>query len=398
MANFYLTAFEPYQLGDAVPQAIIAAQLTRLFTAIECVKQGSSSQEQAQAIYTNIKDRVHRYGISDTFIFQRRLHILPHDIQAQMAQSHAIPQIDMFDDIMAHPNGAPLQDRMAYYNDVVTQVLTDMYQNTTEAPDHLIHATCSGYLSPSPMQVIANQFGWHHTVVTHSYHMGCYGAFPPLRMAAGFLSLSDQLQDSKNRVEIAHTELLSLHLDPCKHDAGHIINMTLFADGFIKYAVHYGEKPPSRSPAFRLLSMADYIIPDTTDEMTWIPGSYQFDMYLSKNIPTKIRDSARSFIQGLCHKANIDFEKEKASLIFAIHPGGPKILDHLEELLGLRPEQLAHSRDILFKNGNMSSSTIPYIWNEILNDDRVEPHTKVVTMAFGPGLTSTGFILEKSPC
>jgi len=43
----------------------------------------------------------------------------------------------------------------------------------------------------------------------------------------------------------------------------------------------------------------------------------------------------------------------------------------------------------------MSSATVPHIFNEIVNDSNIPAGTKIVAMAFGPGLTATGLLLEK---
>ncbi|MFT4973681.1 MAG: alkylresorcinol/alkylpyrone synthase, partial [Saprospiraceae bacterium] len=36
-----------------------------------------------------------------------------------------------------------------------------------------------------------------------------------------------------------------------------------------------------------------------------------------------------------------------------------------------------------------------HIFSEIINDPKIVPGTKVVAMAFGPGLTATGLLVEK---
>ena len=54
-----------------------------------------------------------------------------------------------------------------------------------QPPDDIIHVSCSGYVSPSPVQSFLSRRGWLGVGVTHSYHMGCYGAFPAIRTAVG---------------------------------------------------------------------------------------------------------------------------------------------------------------------------------------------------------------------
>jgi predicted naringenin-chalcone synthase len=80
---------------------------------------------------------------------------------------------------------------------------------------------------------------------------------------------------------------------------------------------------------------------------------------------------------------------------FAIHPGGPKIIDYVVDAIGITKEQASWSYDILYRHGNMSSATVPHIFNEIVNDSNIPAGTKIVAMAFGPGLTATGLLLKK---
>ena len=128
----------------------------------------------------------------------------------------------------------------------------EMYSDAEEAPDDLIHVTCSGYLAPSPVERMVAGKEWFNTTVTHSYHMGCYGAFPAIKMAHGFLSSSQfAMTKPKDRVDIVHTEVLSVHRDIEELKAENIITMTLFADGFIKYFDGDG-RPSARARASRL--------------------------------------------------------------------------------------------------------------------------------------------------
>ena len=118
-------------------------------------------------------------------------------------------------------------------------------------------------------------------------------------------------------------------------------------------------------------------------------------MTLSKRVPVFIRKNIKSFITTLCDKVGVDFEEEKSTMHFAIHPGGPKIIDYVVDAIGISKEQARWSYDILYRYGNMSSATVPHIFNEIINDPNITAGTKIVAIAFGPGLTATGLLLEK---
>jgi predicted naringenin-chalcone synthase len=272
-----------------------------------------------------------------------------------------------------------------------------MYDERTEAPDDVIHVTCSGYLAPSPVERMVANKEWFNTTVTHSYHMGCYGAFPAIKMAHGFLSSSRfSVTPPKERVDIIHTELLSMHNNIEDFRAENIITMTLFADGFIRYSMYPEEVArEKRLPGFKILAFNEHLLPDSAEDMTWVPGAHQFHMTLSVMVPVVLKKHVRSFVESLLRRLDIDFETEKDRLTFAIHPGGPKIVEHIQDELRLREDQVAISKDVFRENGNMSSATVPHILKAILDEKAIPRGRRVLALGFGPGLTITGLVLEK---
>jgi predicted naringenin-chalcone synthase len=77
-----------------------------------------------------------------------------------------------------------------------------------------------------------------------------------------------------------------------------------------------------------------------------------------------------------------------------VHPGGPKILDVVEEQLGLDTDAMAPSREVLSSYGNCSSPTVLLVLDALRR--RADPPRRVVMLAFGPGLTLYGVLLERS--
>jgi len=68
---------------------------------------------------------------------------------------------------------------------------------------------------------------------------------------------------------------------------------------------------------------------------------------------------------------------------WAIHPGGPRILEAVMGLLGLDEKAVAESRSVLSDYGNMSSPTILFILDRLRRRGAPRP---CVALAFGPGL------------
>ncbi len=96
----------------------------------------------------------------------------------------------------------------------------------------------------------------------------------------------------------------------------------------------------------------------------------------------------------MCEKAELS-QAEREAAAFAIHPGGPRILDLVQDRLHLSDPQVACSRSVLLSRGNMSSATLPHIWQELLRGDTLGDGQAVISLAFGPGLTLCGAVLRK---
>jgi predicted naringenin-chalcone synthase len=277
------------------------------------------------------------------------------------------------------PQGARIDERNAFFSERALNVFEKIYRGNF--PQELVHVTCTGYVSPSPPQMFF-QGKINPPGITHAYHMGCYASLPAIRIASA-LSSAESCE-----VDIVHTEMCSLHLDPSAHTAEQMVVQTLFADGHIKYSV--GKK---HGRSLRILKIKEKLIPDSSRDMTWVPGPYGMKMSLSKAVPLKIRDELPTFIQELCSSQGIELGRVLKEGVFAVHPGGPKIIEAVQKKLELRDDQVEESRKVLFERGNMSSATLPHVWNEIIKSNK-ESGTIVVSLAFGPGLTIFGGLFE----
>lgn len=281
-----------------------------------------------------------------------------------------------------NPYGAEIGERNLYYAERSQRIFKEIYPNFEICPEHIIHVTCTGYISPSPAQIFFSKRNLKPEI-THAYHMGCYASLPAVRMAQGIVS------SQKKSVDIVHTEMCSLHLNASVHTPEQMIVQSLFADGNIKYEV----SPNLKRDGFKIKLIQEMLIPDSLNDMTWFPSAYGMEMSLSRNVPEKIGQKLNNFIEMLCSKANINQKDTLSNAIFAIHPGGPKIIEAVQKKFKLSEEQVAMSYKVFKERGNMSSATLPHVWKEI-NDQKRPSGTKVVSLAFGPGLTIFGSLFE----
>ena len=295
-----------------------------------------------------------------------------------------------FESIDIGASAADITDRAKFFLKAGRKVFSELYPLTTsKAPEHIVHVTCTGYISPSPAQCLVNDNDWlEKTSITHAYHMGCYASLPALRMAEGLIAA---LKSSEGKeIDIVHTEMCGLHFNPRSHSPEQLVVQSLFADGHIKYSA-----VPSREAksGYEVLGICEQIVKDSQEDMSWTPAPFGMQMTLSKNVPAKISASLRPFLSRLIGDTGLSLKDILTDAVFAIHPGGPKIIDSVAEVLELREDQVIASKQILLNHGNMSSATLPHVW-EKLQAEKIPSGKIIISLAFGPGLTIFGAIFR----
>jgi predicted naringenin-chalcone synthase len=391
-----LSDFETIGVTTPRAQDELKGIQAHFMTLAQCASRGITSAAERERVASTMQERMARYGASSQHIAQRQVSVLTSRF-VKPDPDNAYEPIRRHGDLR-NGTGEPLNERMSLFEEVAYGVFERVYdEGNAQPPDDIVHVSCSGYLSPSPVQSFLSRRGWLGVGVTHSYHMGCYGAFPAIRTALGLVGASHvSLPKRKRRVDLVHTEFLSLHFDLLGDEPDNFVTSTLFADGFIKYAAYpQSEFEKTGRSGLRILALDEYILPDSLPEMTLRPGPLQFDMSLSKRVPFLIRDSIGDFVTAICGQVGLDFEREKASMVFAIHPGGPAILNQIRTKLGIQESQIELSRQVLYEHGNMASATAPHIWKLIVESPSIPRGAKVLSMAFGPGLTVIGALFEK---
>lgn len=321
-----------------------------------------------------------KFSVSSKFIEKKAVYA-PGIVNQELEQNlYAIAETEKPD----------MHKKSFYAQKIIKSIFEDLYPEDGDVPDFINHVSCTHYESPSAAQLTAVAKDWcEKTTVTHLYHMGCYASMPALRVACAYIA------NGATHVDTVHTELCSFHLDKDSTTPEQIIMKTLFADGAIKYSyLNEAKFMSAHCDGFEVLSQYEVLVPESDKEMSWKIGTHGFVMNLSRKVPSFLAAGIEKFMIELFSKAGLDYHEMKNEVVFAVHPGGPRIIDVVAEVLELTTDQVKHSHYILKNRGNMSSATIPFVWNEILNDKTIKNNTLVASVAFGPGLTMTGSILK----
>ena len=253
---------------------------------------------------------------------------------------------------------------------------------------HEVLASCTGFANPGPDYHIIRALGLGDHVERYTLgFMGCYAAFPALRMAAQFCDANPQAV-----VLVMCLELCSLHMQ-INDQPDCVLANSLFADGAAAALVSSRKPSPDR-PSYRVHGFSSALVTDGEADMAWDIGNNGFNIVLSSYVPEILGTRVRPLLEGILHRSGLALPQIEE---WAVHPGGRAILDKVQEGLELPSEALAASRQVLRDYGNMSSATILFVLKELL-DGADAGNALTCAMAFGPGLTVETAMLERCGC
>ena len=251
--------------------------------------------------------------------------------------------------------------------------------------------TCTGYVAPGADLLLADELGMSASLERLIVgHMGCYAALPALATAADGVAARGGVS------VVVSLELTSLHVQPREEpmDREQLVSHALFGDAAAA-AVLVPTDARTEGSGRGLEFLDSAVLTDTSGlgEMSWRVTDQGFKMGLSPKVPNFLGRHVAGLVTRLLERNGLSSEEVAA---WAIHPGGPEIIDVVAERLALDEDTVAPSRRILAGYGNCSSATVLLILEEIISDESVASGGPVVALAFGPGLTLHAVLLKKS--
>lgn len=248
---------------------------------------------------------------------------------------------------------------------------------------HLIAVSCTGMYAPGLDIELIEELGLKtDTQRTSINFMGCYAAFNALKAACNIVEANPSA-----KVLVVCVELCSIHLQEKKDDQNLLAN-AIFGDGAAALVLTSN----ATNKSLELKSFFSDLALHGKEEMGWFIGDYGFEMRLSTNVPDVIKEGIGELTNRLLEKIDLELSDIE---FFAIHPGGKRILEVIEEQLNISREQNQPAREILRTHGNMSSPTVLFVLKSILDDLKNKDDQKhLLSFAFGPGLTLESAVLK----
>ncbi len=253
-----------------------------------------------------------------------------------------------------------------------------------QAVDDLVIVSCTGIDTPGLDLHLAGRLGLPaHLRRSSVLGMGCYGAFPGLLRAR-----EAALARPGSHALVVSVELCSLHFQPGDRSIENVVSSALFSDGAA--AALIGPASDTLKGPY-LVDSATYCDYQDFDHMAFHLTDHGFRMSFSAYVPRLLAAKVEDFVDELLLRNGLSSQDVKH---WGVHPGSSKILDYVQQRVGLSDDQLAPSRRVLFEYGNMSSATILFVLEEIQHANHPHPGEWGVLMSFGPGLTMEGALVQ----
>jgi predicted naringenin-chalcone synthase len=244
---------------------------------------------------------------------------------------------------------------------------------------HLITVTCTGLYAPGLdaelIELLHLPSNIFHTSLNF---LGCNAAFPALQIADSIVQTNTDA-----RVLVVCVELCTLHFQP-KNNADNLLSNTIFGDGAAA-VIMVPEAYASRNlyKGLHVNGFSSKIFSAGKELLGWNLTPVNFEMILDAEVPKFLGKEIESIVDEIFFKFKISAENVRH---WAIHPGGKKILDEVQQQLRLFDNELKSSYHVLKMYGNMSSPSILFVLSDILQNG-ISIDETILSMGFGPGIS-----------
>jgi len=275
------------------------------------------------------------------------------------------------------------EERTDSFRRHAVDLLEEITLKTTEAAgvalgaiDVIVTNTVTGLAIPSLDAMLLNRLKLSPTIERlPMFGLGCGAGVAGLARAARLAHAADGAH-----VLFLTVDLCSLCLRVNDPSPAMFVSTALFGDGAAGLLLHNTRNSPRAGP--RILASGEWCWRDTEHIMGWDIKEDGFGIVLSPELPSLMKEALAPALRDFLDRNGFllsDFNG------FLFHPGGRKLLETMEEVLGLSREQLRYSWDVLRRYGNMSSATALFVLEQALKAGARGPH---LLAAFGPGFSA----------
>lgn len=248
--------------------------------------------------------------------------------------------------------------------------------------DFVITTSCTGVMIPSVDAHLVNALGFRSDVKRLPItELGCAAGAVALSRASDYVRAYPG-----STVLVVAVELPSLTFQRRDVSMANMVSCAIFGDGAAAALVTDEE---GEGPA--IVDTMSYQFPNSIDAMGFDLKDGGLHIVLAKEVPDLIRDHIKGILTGFLARHHLTRDHVRN---FMLHPGGKKILNYLEEELDLSREDTACSWHVLKQHGNMSSASILYVLQQLMQKKQAKKDDYGLMAAFGPGFSAEMLLLR----
>ncbi|MCV7077684.1 type III polyketide synthase [Mycobacterium szulgai] len=255
--------------------------------------------------------------------------------------------------------------------------------------DVIFSTTVTGLAVPTLEARLASRVGLRQDIKRIPlFGLGCVAG------AAGVARMHDYLRAFPNEVgALLAVELCSLTIQRQDNSVANLVASSLFGDGaaaVITKGAARAVRGSTGSTGPRVVATRSRIYPETEEVMGWKIGTDGFRIVLSVDVATV----TEKYLGGDVRRFLADHGlTPKDVTTWVCHPGGPRVIEAVENVLDLPSNALDHTRNSLRTNGNLSSVSVLDVLRANMTDPPA-PGSIGLMVAMGPAFCSELVLLK----
>lgn len=322
--------------------------------------------------------------------------------------------VNLLDESVASMCTSSIQDRMQMYKEhgiplaqrVAKKALEsasvhldgDLHPESSieDAIGLIVFVTSTGFVAPGVDAALIDKLKLRRDIarVTVNF-MGCAAAMNGIRVASDYVRANPTQKALLVCLELSSVSAVF------EDDLNEVIITSIFGDGCAAVVIGACQEEQAISQGKVIIrNHLSYLVEGTTDGIVLGVQDRGITCQLSRQLPDYIEQGVNPIIEGFL--ARHELKKENIDL-WAIHPGGVRIIQRAQSSLGLDDDQVADSWAILQQYGNMLSPSVLFVLERMLlrleaNRTNVQPlpfdALTGVAFSFSPGVGIEGILFQ----